>query len=134
MLGILFGYVITFAGGICAILFSILANRLKSDVFFILGCVFTGFMLIYIIYNYEWMWSLMNNGVNAIFGLVILSFVVIPVIFLIQAKSGTPYGGRGDSEVTDAYLEEVINSADEKIDFEDDLDKYEIDESDFESL
>ncbi|MBN4070914.1 hypothetical protein JYT72_00260 [Crocinitomix catalasitica] len=118
-MGILFGYVLIFLGGICAIIFSILASRLKQDVFFILGCIFTGIILIYVIYNYEWIWYLVNEG--ALFGLLILSFIVIPVIFLIQSKQSKS-ASIGDSEVTDSFLDDIIQSEEEDINFDEDID------------
>ena len=57
---------------------------------------------------------LLSSPNGTLEGLVILSFIVIPVIYLIKAKQKkTP----GEDEVTDSYLDEIINSEDEEIDF-----------------
>ena len=74
---------------------------------------------------------MINSADGAFMALIILSFLVIPIIFLVQSKQAVG-SNDGDSDVTVDFLEEVINSEDEEIDFEDDLDN--IDESDFHNL
>ncbi|MBN4072583.1 hypothetical protein JYT74_00955 [Crocinitomix catalasitica] len=118
-MGVIFGYLLLFIGGIAAIIFAILANRLRQDVYFILGCIFTGLIIIYVIYNYKWIWNLLNNAEDVILGLIILSFIVIPVIFLVQTKQSKSSGE--NSEVTDAFLDDIIESEDEDINFDEDI-------------
>ena len=130
-MGTLLGMVMIFMAGIAGIIFSILAQRLKQEIFFILGCVTSAIVLIYIIWNFQWWWAMINSADGAFMALIILSFLVIPIIFLVQSKQAVG-SNDGDSDVTVDFLEEVINSEDEEIDFEDDLDN--IDESDFHNL
>lgn len=58
--------------------------------------------------------------------LIQMSFIVCPIYFLIQAKSNpanTSFdGSEASGKVTEDYLDEIINSPDEEIDFEEDLD------------
>ena len=117
-MGVLLGFILLFLGGIGAIIFSLLAHRLKENIYFILGCVFTGLVLLYILFNWEYIWYMLQSGPSALFGLVILSFVAIPVVFLILSKQKNP-SGSGDSDLTDdAFLDEIINAEDEEIDYE----------------
>jgi len=121
MLGILFAQIVVFIGGIGAILFSILAWRLRKNVFFYLGL---GFLLIYLIYailNYEYFLLLLDLD-NYIFLGLNLSFVIIPTFFLIKSKqtmkTSSLDGLSSEGQVTDKYLDDIINGPDEEIDYE----------------
>jgi len=51
-----------------------------------------------------------------------LSFVIIPVFFLIKSKqtikTSSLDGLTSEGEVTDQYLDDIINAPDEEIDYE----------------
>ena len=117
MFGGLIALLLLFIGGILAILFSILSWRTKEAVYFYLGIGFTSLILIYILVNIKFVVYQLSNGTSAIEGIITLSFLVIPILFLVKTKQKHSAGGE-DSEVTDAFLDDIINSEDEDIDYE----------------
>ena len=123
-MGVLVVQIMVFICGLMAILFSILAWRLRNDVYFYLGIAFTGIFIIYGVYNYLFLWSQWLSG-NVVFVLFNLAFVGLPIFFLIKAKTPTSNssldGVKSGGPVTEEYLDEIINSPDEEIDFEDGL-------------
>jgi magnesium-transporting ATPase (P-type) len=128
-MGFLLGQILVFLCGIAAIVFSALTWRLKKDIFFYLGLGFTAIYSFYAIYNYKFIVSLFNQR-DILFLMFNLAFIVIPVYFLISSKlqgreGNTDKGIDGIQEggpVTEEYLDEIINSPDEEVDFEDDYD------------
>ena len=110
--------------GFAALLFSVFAWRLRKDVFFYLGLFFTGILVIYAAINYEHLLFTMIN--NTIWFLIQMAFIGFPIFFLIQSKmnlaNNSLDGSSATGQVTEAYLDEVINAPDEEIDFEEDLD------------
>ena len=110
--------------GFAALLFSVFAWRLKKDVYFYLGLVFTSVLVIYAAINYEHLLFAMVN--ETMWFLIQMAFIAFPVYFLIQSKmnpaNNSLDGSSATGYVTEAYLDEVINAPDEEIDFEEDLD------------
>ncbi|MBI3135257.1 MAG: hypothetical protein HYZ14_11340 [Bacteroidetes bacterium] len=99
-----------------AFIFSILSWRLRTDVMFWLGVVFTSFLVLYTFVKIELVLYLILNIDTFLYGLIILAFIGIPVYFLISSKLSKP--GNGDTDVTDDYLTRIIESDDEDIDYE----------------
>lgn len=134
-MGVVLGYLLIFVAGILAIVFALIAARLREDIYFILGCIFTGIVIIYILWNFKWWWLMLTSAGGAFTALLIASFVVLPCIFLIQSKQKKGFGNNSDPEVTVDYLDSVIEGDEEEIDFEDNFNEdYEISDDDFESL
>lgn len=110
--------------GFLALLFSIFAWRLRQDVHFYLGLIFTSILVIYAAINYQHLFFMMIN--NTMWFMIQMAFIGFPIFFLIQSKMSLPNesldGSEATGKVTEAYLDEVINAPDEEIDFEEDLD------------
>jgi uncharacterized membrane protein YfcA len=121
MFDFLIAQILVFSIGICAIIFSVLAWRLRKNILFILGLIFSTVYLIYAVLNHEFLLSLLLLG-DYIFFVLNLSFIVVPVYFLISSKqsmkASTLDGLTPDGKVTDQYLDDIINAPDEEIDFE----------------
>lgn len=100
-----------------AIIFSILSWRLRTDVMFWLGVVFTGLQLIVFVVNAQLLIYLLSYPDSFVIGLILLSLLGMPVYFLIQSKTKKS-NNRGDSDVTDDYLTKIIDSEDEDLDYE----------------
>lgn len=117
MFGPLIAILLIFIVGIGGLLFSILSWRLKNQTLFYLaiGCI--GIQVIYFIVNFEYMYYLLQHSETAIWGIAYLTFIFLPVFFLVQAKT-KPNSGNTDTDVTDAFLDEIINADDEEIDYE----------------
>ena len=114
--------------GVVALIMSILAWRLKENVYFIIGWICVGLMGVMAVVYWRWVEFLIREA--DIFILLLLASVLgFPIYFLIQSKLG---GGNSESSnidgssaggpVTEEYLDEIINSPEEEIDFEEDLD------------
>ena len=111
--------------GTAAIIFSILAWRLRNHGYFMTGIVLTGIVALIEIWQYEliyWMIRMQNILVLLLF----FSFIGVPAYFLIMAKqkkTNDSFDGIGSGgQVTTEYLDKIINSEDEEIDYEEDLD------------
>lgn len=122
--GELFVLLMVVVCGFAALLFSILAWRIKKDVFFYLGLVFTSVLVIYAAINYEHLLYQMLN--DTLLFMIQMSFIGFPIFFLIQSKMNPENtsldGSQSTGQVTEAYLDEVINAEDEEIDFESEMD------------
>ena len=130
-----FSNILFFAIGVAGIVFALLANRHRKDVYFILGCVATGIYIIHFVYIFKWWATLINSASGAFTALIIVSLLVIPIVFLILSKQKRGFGNNSDPDVTVDFLDSVIQSEDEEIDFEDNFEEdYEISDDDFETL
>ena len=103
--------------GILALVFSILYWRLKSQVFFTLGLIFTALVLLIYLLNAELILTLFSNQDSILTGVVLLIFLILPAGFLVASKTKSA-NSITESEVTDEYLNEIINSEDENIEFD----------------
>lgn len=103
--------------GILALVFSILHWRLKTPILFTLGVVFSTLVLVIYLFNVELFIELFSNQDSILTGVILLIFLILPAGFLIasKTKSTNPIT---ESEVTDDYLNEIINSEDENIEFD----------------
>ena len=123
-LGELMVLILVLVCGLLALLFSIFAWRHKKDVHFYIGLIATAIVVIYSAINYQYILNLMVD--NIVLFILHLSFIVIPTYFLIQSKIDKPVnsldGSDASGQVSESYLDEVINAPDEEIDFEEDLD------------
>ena len=131
MLAILGLVLLSFFIGVGAIIFSVLAWRLKTNVMFWLGVGFTGLMFLVVALNIELLWEMLITPDSAIYPVLIFACLIVPIGFLIGAKSKPTRGGgtgvtddyvggsEGNSgEVTQEYLDSIINSPDEDIKFD----------------
>ena len=118
-----------FLGGGAGILFSVLAWRLKNEVFFILSVIVCGLMIIYIAYNFLDIISMVKF--SPVMFLLHLVFIGLPIFFIVKYfqdknKHGGDHSDIDDDQnsgaVTDQYLDEIINSADEDLDFGEGID------------
>ncbi|MBK9191882.1 MAG: hypothetical protein IPM77_10390 [Crocinitomicaceae bacterium] len=116
-MGYLFFYLIIFILSIPALIFSILSWRLRTPVMFWLGVGFTGLLLVMMLFNFDFIYSLVTQIENGIQGILIIAMLFLPVLFLILSKTSKPDSGN-DSEVTDDYLTKIIESEDEEINYE----------------
>lgn len=124
MAGEIFVLLMVVVCGFAAILFSILAWRLKQDVFFYLGLICTSILVIYAAINYQHFIYMMLN--ETLLFMVQMAFIGFPIFFLIQSKMTSTDtsldGSEATGKVSEAFLDEVINSEDEEIDFESEMD------------
>lgn len=103
--------------GTVALLFSILAWRLKTETMFWLAVSFTGLQLLIVAISFQLLIELFSYE-NTIFTAVIISaLLIIPICFIIASKL-KPDKSHADSDVTDEYLNDIINSEDEDLDLE----------------
>lgn len=113
-----------FLSGFLAILFSVLAWRLRSNVFFILGVICTSIVLLIAIFSFKYIGRMLKNQ-DFFYLLFFASLLGLPVFFLIKSKLPTENnsldGSSASGAVTPEYLDEIINAPDEEIDFEDGL-------------
>ena len=125
----LFYILLFYLGGALNILFSVLAWRLKSQAFFIVTCVISGLMLIYMGFNF--LEIIDSASFDPVFFFMNLLFIGLPIFFIIKYfqdinKSKRPSSGfDGANEggpVTEEFLDEVINAPDEEIDFSEGVD------------
>ena len=123
-MGILLALLLIIICGLFALIFSVLAWRLKNEIYFYIGLVATIIIIIYSAINYLYLYSLLHLSIP--FFIIHIAFLIFPIYFLIQAKKNTKSSNLEDVDpsgtVTDTYLDEVINAPDEEIDFEEDLD------------
>ena len=125
----IFYIILFYVGGALNILFSVLAWRLKNQVFFILTCVLTGLLVIYMGFNFL---EIMDAArFSPVYFFIHIIFIGLPVFFVIkyfqdQKKFGQPSTGLDGAyeggPVTEEYLDEVINSPDEELDFSEGVD------------
>lgn len=115
--------------GFAALLMGILAWRLKEQVYFIIGWILIGLMGVMAVVYWRFV-EFMIRDVNIFLIVILGSLLGFPIYFLIQSKLGNKNtggssnidGSTAGGAVTEEYLDEIINSADEDIDFEEDLD------------
>lgn len=103
--------------GTLALLFSILSWRLKTELMFWLGVAFTAIILLVDALNFDAIIFLFSNQDTIFSGVIIMICLILPICFLIASKL-SPDKLNSDSDVTDEYLNNIINSEDEKNDFE----------------
>lgn len=104
----LFGIIIVTAG----LLFSILAYTRKVEAFFWIGAICTGFITIGVIWNIEHYFYEISVSQDPMSFMIIAAWLV-SVIFLIMSKTNKK---PADDNVTDAFLDEIINAEDEEWD------------------
>lgn len=109
--------ILAFLLSVPALLFSMLAWRLKTSVFFWLGVIFAGLMLILYIYEVKFLVSFFATIDTMFWGLFFVALLGLPVFFLIASKSPKS-PDHGESGLTDDYLNSIINEKDEEIDYE----------------
>ena len=78
--------------------------------------VFTGFLFLLYLFNYEIALFLIMNMDTFLIGIFLILTLALPVYFLVVSKM--PKAGKGDSDVTDDYLNKIIESEEEDIDYE----------------
>ena len=103
--------------GTLALLFSLLSYRLKTEIMVWLGVAFTGILLIIDTLNFDTIVFLFSNQDTIFSGVIIMVCLILPICFLIASKVN-PNKLSPDSDITDEYLNDIINSNDENIDFE----------------
>ncbi|NOQ75693.1 MAG: hypothetical protein GQ574_27045 [Crocinitomix sp.] len=100
-----FALIIVTAG----ILFSILAYNRKNDTFFWFGVGFTAFATVGIIFTAQYHFYGLTAYQNP-FSFMMIGAWIISIIFLVMSKVNQK---PKDDHVTDAFLDDVINSEDE---------------------
>src|SRR5687768_16563300 len=101
----------------CAVLFSILSWRLKTAVMFWLGVLFTGIIFLILSFSYKEILFLFSSPDELFTLVILLAFLIIPICFLVASKL-KPDKTHADSDVTDEYLNDIINSKYEDENFE----------------
>ena len=113
MLGLLFNYFIAFIIATVGLLFSILAYNQKKNAFFYIGVVCITLVSIHLFGNIEYYYYALSFGEKDI--LIIVAAWIMSIIFLVLSKSKKKMN---DNDVTDAFLDDIINSDDEDWDAE----------------
>lgn len=113
----LFALILTLLGGTLSMVFSILAWRLKKEIFFYLGITFVALLIVYIIFHLDYYIYALMNPMYDLTSILMLTFIGVSVYFLISSKT-KHHAGNTDTEVTDAFLDEIIEEEDEEIDYE----------------
>lgn len=108
-------FVIVFLFAIPALIFSILAWRLRTGIMFWLGVVSVSIILILYILEIEFLISCFSNIDSMSTGFFFLILVGVPLFFLINSKL---VKSSANDDVTDDYLNSIINEKDKDIDFE----------------
>ncbi|MFT5823654.1 MAG: putative membrane protein YfcA [Crocinitomix sp.] len=98
-----FGLIIVTAGA----LFSVLAHTRKNDMFFWFGLGCTLLVIFGIIANAEYYF--LSNSSDSHIGIIIVATVVSIVFLALSRANKKP----NDDNVTDAFLDDVINAEDE---------------------
>jgi uncharacterized membrane protein HdeD (DUF308 family) len=106
----LFGIILATAG----LLFGILAYNRKDPVFFWLGLSFDILVTIGLILNVEYYFYSLTQSADA-FGLMTIGAWIISIVFLVLSKVNKK---PNDDNVTDAFLDDIINAEDEEWDAE----------------
>ncbi len=109
-------FIFSFLIAVPSLILSILAWRLRTNVFFWLGTAFTALLLILYIYEIKFLVSLFANIDEILWGLFFLVLLGLPIFFLVSSKLSKQNNDQGD--ITDAYLNSIINSKEEEIDFD----------------
>lgn len=102
---------LAFIIAIPAIVFSAIAQRVKQAVYFWLGAAFSGLLFLVYAIEYEYMIYIFSNFDSLFFGFFLIILLAIPIYFLVASKNKK--GKYGDPNITDDYLNSIINS-DEK--------------------
>jgi hypothetical protein len=82
---------------------------------FWLGVFFTAAILILYLYEIEFLISCFSNIDSMFTGFFLLIFFGLPLFFLINSKLAK---ATGNDDITDDYLNSIINEKDEKINFD----------------
>ncbi len=106
----LFGIILATAG----LLFGILAYNRKVPVFFWLAVSFDVLVTIGLVLNVQYYFYALTHSADA-FGLMTIGAWIISIVFLVLSKVNKK---PNDDNVTDAFLDEIINADDEKWDAE----------------
>lgn len=96
--------------------FSILAWRLKKDVFFWIGVSATGLLLVFYLFNIEFLIHILSDIDSLVFGVFILTLLGIPVYFLIASKMKS--SNSSNDVITEDYLNSIIESEEKEIDYD----------------
>jgi len=110
-------FIICLLPATCALLFSILSWRLKTEVMFWLGVLFTAILFFILSLNYKEILFLFSSPDELFPGVILMACLIIPICFLVASKL-KPDKAHADSDVTDEYLNDIINSEDEDGDLE----------------
>lgn len=108
-------FVAVFLLAIPAFIFSILAWRLRTGIMFWLGIVLVSIILILYIFEIEFLISCFSNIDSMSTGVFFLILVGVPLFFLINSKLSK---ATSNEDITDDYLNSIINEKDEDINFE----------------
>jgi energy-coupling factor transporter transmembrane protein EcfT len=111
---------------VAALIVSLIAWRQKSKPLYITGWILVGIMILMTIANFRVIRLIfIYNDFQSLLILAVILF--LPAIFLIKYSSDKPIdssldGGTAGGAITEEYLDEIINSPEEDIDYEEDLD------------
>jgi len=108
-------FILLFLVTIPAMIFSILSWRLRNPVMFWLGVVFTALVLLIYLINFELILLLLMDIDSIIYSIVLLAFLGFPIYFLVSSKMKK--AGTSESDVTDDYLNSIIESKEDDIDY-----------------
>jgi hypothetical protein len=107
-------YIAAFLLAIPSLIFSILAWRLRTAPMFWLGIVFTGAIAILYLYEIDFLISCFSHIDSMFTGFILLFLIGIPLFFLINSKLAK---AKGNDDITDDYLNSIINEKDENVDY-----------------
>ncbi|MBK7129137.1 MAG: hypothetical protein IPM74_12040 [Crocinitomicaceae bacterium] len=95
-----------------AIIVSAINARKPSRVMFNIGAVLVAFILLLYLVNASYVWNIFLSGSNVFSIIMLLAFPGVPIYFLISSKTKR---SNPESEVTDEYLDSIINEEDDEI-------------------
>jgi len=105
-------FFIAFVLTIISWIFSILNWRLKQPVFFWIALVSTSLLLLFFLINIELFIFWLSDISFFVMGVFMLCLIGIPLYFIISSKVST---SKPESDITDDYLNQIINSEEKNI-------------------
>lgn len=122
----MFTFILYFVFGLAALIISLISAREKRKPLIISGWILVGIMTLMVLTHLPFAQDLFAD--REFFVLVVLAAIyILPIVFLTQSLSQKTTtdaldGSAASGAVTEEFLDEVINSPDEEINFEDELD------------
>lgn len=99
-----------------ASILSVLTWRLRNPILFWIALVFVLLLIALYAFNLQHIYSSFLDIDSMLYGLFLLCLLGVPLFFLIASQIKP--SGLNESDVTDDYLNSIIESKDEEIDFE----------------
>lgn len=110
----IFGLIPIFLLGIAALILSLMSWRIRTKALFWWGTGLSILLWVYSLYNFEFTWFFITNRDMLLFSIPIVCVHILPLFFLFSSRLSK--SGTGDeSDVTDSFLDEIINGPDSEV-------------------